>query len=264
MTGKLDLLDRLLASHGDARPDVAKLLLWSNHVAAAVAVLREVERDLRNPANLAQFRRRGWWRRATKRNHRGQDVRIPEEDAISDALIERIQQLQERPRHGSAVAANRRLRFHSQQRRRRQEGIGPQGRKNTDITVYGLDEVCLDLRIEAKVLFEAADVSREYGSQRGLLRYADPVNPYTIEIIGGMLAYCLTEDLTEWAGRLEAALASVEEVAAIATVTMPGEPNGILCCDVANTGAVRKVTVFHLGLEFDTDPVSRSGALPTP
>jgi hypothetical protein len=252
------LVTHLRATHGDRHPNLGKFLLWSNHVAVALSILREVEVDLRNPDRLAQFQKTGWWRRKRRANHNGVSVRVPNEDAITDAVVERIRQLQEDPVQGSVIGSNRDLAFHSQQRRRRQAGIGPDGLKDTDITAYRFDEICLDLRIEAKLVFERADLDAEYFSARGLPRFADPESPYTTEILGGMIAYCVSRDAVTWTACIARDLHAMDGITSVAQVLVAGEDEGLLCCDVHRADDAHPVvTVFHLGLEFDTEPVSR-------
>lgn len=218
-------------------------------------MLEEAASDLADPATLALFIKPGWWRQTRKKNGQGFTVRVPNEDAITEAIVERIHQLKESAPEGSAIAANRTMSFHAQGRRRQQAGTGPKGLKDTDITAYRFDNIGLDLRIEAKVVFDEADVSNEYLTERGILRFADPASPYTREIVGGMVSYSVTEAAGYWLEQVAAGLVPMAEQ--VGEVERPAPYGKLLCCDIVRgDGPALKVTVVHFGLRFQTEPTS--------
>lgn len=251
-----DLVERLQGTHS---PEISlgKLLLWSAHLEVAIGMLEEAADDLADPANLAGFIRPGWWRNKARVNERGIKVSVPNEDAITDAIVERIHQLKEIAPVGSVIAANRTMSIRAQELRRGQAGIGPLGLKDTDITAYRFDQVGLDLRIEAKVVFDGDDLTKEYLSERGILRFADAENPYTREILGGMVLYCLTKSGGHWRDQVAAGLQSLPSVEDVGRVARVNSDESVLCCDVRRgAGACGRVTVIHFELRFETNPSS--------
>lgn len=251
-----DLLERLQGTHAPGI-SLAKLLLWSTHLEVAVGMLEEAADDLADPANLAEYIKPGWWRTKARANERGIMVSVPNEDAITDAIVERIHQLKEIAPDGSVIAANRTMSIRAQELRRGQAGIGPLGLKDTDITAYRFDQIGLDLRIEAKVVFDGDDLTKEYLSDRGILRFADAENPYTREVLGGMVSYCVTKAGGHWRDQIATGLRSLPSVEDVGRVARVGSDASLLCCDVRRGGgACGRVTVIHFELRFQTDPSS--------
>ena len=240
-------------------PNIGKLLLWHNFVGTAIGMLRHAEQQLNDPTVAAPFKaRRGWHRKKARPDGRGGAIRIPDEDAITDALVELMTRNRAAHIPGSTLALYSNIGVFSQQKRRKQQGIGGKGRLNTDIAIYLADQVALDLRIEAKVLITAGDVSASYCSTAGLLRFADRENPYTTEWVGGMVAYCFLATGVEWDARIETAMGGLPDVTRVgkAAVTTAGATTEVLVADVANPCDVGIVSVFHISMEFAGDPVS--------
>ena len=254
-----DFLSRLASTHAIDPTNIGKLLLWNNMVSGAVAILREVEAGLGQPSVMAQLTcKDGWWRKAQRKNHLGQKVRVPEEDAITDAIVSQIQDTREFAKPGSALHKHNNLHFFSQQKRKKQKGIGPKGKKNTDITVYDPERLSLDLRIETKIVFSESDLSKEYCSEKGILRFADIESPYTTTIVGGMISYCVSRSTSHWENRIESDLSGVVGVTYVMRALIDGEYQPSVCCDVLRQDQkLPRVTVFHLALEFQTDPISK-------
>lgn len=242
--------------------NIAKFLLWSNFVDTAVNMLNDAARRLADPVTAAGFKAKtGWYRKTPSSDGNGGFLKIPDEDAITDALVELMKRARAAPDPTTAFARHSNVAVSSQQKRRKQERIGGKGRLNTDIAIYLADQTALDLMIEAKVLANTADVANAYCSGAGLLRFADRENPYTIELVGGMVAYCFVHPKADWDASIAATVQELPEVDRTARVAIAGAGEELLVTDVLNGGDISVVTVFHLGMEFTTEeaePVRRS------
>ena len=198
--------------------------------------------------------------------HRGKGghVRIPSETAVSEAIVEVIETLREaiilnlEPAYDDLVDVDG-LQFSLEAPRRRKKGIGRHA-KPTDIRVYRLGSEILDLRIEAKCLVRASDIARSYLSKDGIERFSDPHEPYTDHEVGGMVAYTICGDRSYWLTKIDSALSA--RVPPIPTFKhrIHTSPDETLFCMVPyspHNGRKSEVLVFHLVLEFNSDPPVR-------
>jgi hypothetical protein len=251
----LPLIDRLAKSHASSSNRMA-LLIWNDFIGVVVGALRLAEARLRDPSFMAKYSTRtGWWRRQARKNKAKRLVRIPAEDSITEALTDLLDQIREEATENDPIYIKN-IVFSGQQPRKTQTRIGASS-LTTDIRAWVPDNRELDLRIEAKILFEADDIASEYCSERGIWRFGDPENPYTDRIVGAMLGYSLTPSVESWCGDIKGHLGKVPHVSDVGPATVSGEANPTLICDVLRwDGSGRRVTVLHLLMEFDTEPSS--------
>ncbi|MCJ2030432.1 hypothetical protein MKK50_13630 [Methylobacterium sp. J-043] len=180
-------------------PTFLEKALWGLHLASE---------HLGDPEVQAEFEAADdWWRKPLKIGIL-EDVLVPEETAVSGALevlFSRIQADQVISGTPPDEEDLRQFHFSLEKRRSRDTAIGKKT-KPTDIAIVLRAGEVFDLRIEAKTLIEYSDIKSEYLSGRGLLRFEDPGNPYTLEVYGGMLAYIVQDDPSAWEGQVRADL----------------------------------------------------------
>ena len=126
--------------------------------------------------------------------------------------------------------------------------------------MYKLGSEIIDLRIEAKCLVKDGDIARSYLSSKGLKRFSDPHEPYTDHEIGGMVAYTFCDDRWVWLTKIDSALSASVPPIPTFRHRIHTSPEETLFCRVPYSprkGTRSKVAVFHLVLEFDSDPPAR-------
>ena len=249
----------------DAVSNQARDLLWEHTVYQVVRLFQEAEKRIRSPEGQLRYTTlRGWWRPAKARLEKEGHVRIPSETAVSEAIVEVIETLREgiilkrEPAYDDLVDVDG-LQFSLEAPRLRKRGIGRHA-KPTDIRVYRLGSEILDLRIEAKCLVKASDIARSYLSEDGIERFSDPHEPYTDHEVGGMVAYTICGDRSYWLTKIDRGLSA--RVPPIPTFKRPihTSPDETLFCRVPyspHNGRKSEVLVFHLVLQFDSDPPVR-------
>jgi len=248
-----DIFAHLQASHGNM--SVAQLLVWANFIEASVEALRRAEAAVR-AASSAYGERNGWWRKSQKKNASKVKVRIPNEEAITDAIGRELEGIRMEASAGCPLY-DMNVVFDTERPRKKQVSIGPNA-LTTDIRVYTYLNPNIDLRFESKIFFDECDLDKEYLSDRGLLRFADQESPYTDRIIGGMIGYSLTKTRSIWESAVEGRLPSVGCASAVTRTQLSCEADATVVCDVARPDPqLPKVTVLHLVMEFETDPSSR-------
>jgi hypothetical protein len=246
-------------------PNQARELLWEHTIYQVISLLQEAERRMRAPEGQARYAAlEGWWRPSKAHLPKRGQARIPAEPALSEAIVCEVENLREEIilKIASAPADLldiNALQFSLESPRRRKKGIGSHA-KPTDIRVYRLGSEIIDLRIEAKVLIKDRDLRKSYLSARGLKRFSDPDEPYTEHEIGGMLAYTVTDDHSTWLTKIDNALcASVPPIPTFKhRIRAPLDET--LFCRVPYSpqkGTRTDLLVFHLVLEFDSDPPAR-------
>ena len=189
-----------------------------------------------------------YWRRRTRKvNYLAR--KLPEEDSITDVLTRALEYVRDNSLPDSYLKRNQ-VCFPQQQPRRQQRRLGPYGR-TTDIQARSLNQSFLDLRIEAKILFDGSDVDH-YCGENGLLRFSD-VEPYTDQPIGMMIGYTLRDDAA-WLSRIEANAIASSQVRGFGNVTVGGTTVRI---SSSISVATNEVSVIHLVLPFRTDPDCR-------
>lgn len=243
---------------------VGTQLLWEHTIYQVAALFREAERRVRSVEGQNRYPKLdGWWRSATHRISGKTGYRVPEETAVSEALIEEMEKAKREMiltarTLGPDFADIDLLEFAPEVPRRKKKGIGRKS-KPTDFRFYrsGLGDV--DLRIEAKVVVQNGDIGKHYLSKNGIGRFSDPDEPYTDNLVGGMIAYTVTDDRASWEARIHAGLTT-------ACITnfyhpLPQDGQQLLWSQVpythAKTQPQSEVLVFHLVLELDCDPPAR-------
>lgn len=189
-----------------------------------------------------------YWRRRTRKVNAVM-TKLPEEDAITDVLTRALEHVRENSPATSFLRRNE-ICFPQQQPRKQQRRLGPHAR-TTDIQVRSLSRSFLDLRIEAKVLFDTADVAH-YCGDKGLLRFSD-VEPYTDQPIGMMIGYSLRDD-ARWLLDIERRSLRRAEVKSFEDVLVGGRTARI---SISTRQSSAEVGVLHLLLPFRTSPDCR-------
>jgi hypothetical protein len=254
VTGTTTLLARLSSSHTANR---FALEIWSTFVTGVVRAIDRAGHSLAQPTvHAVHAGKAGWWLNRERRNLAGELVRVPSEDAITSALVAQLEDLRRSSGPGDPLF-DLNIVFASQQPRRTQTRTGSL-ELTTDIRAHVPDNETLDLRIEAKVLFDEGDLSRQYLTHRGLLRFADDANPYSDTIVGAMLGYAVCPHPDGWSETIGAALATVGPASLVNHVGLAGRAEPVLTCDITSPAVGRKVTVLHLLIRQLTDPSSWS------
>lgn len=253
MTASQSLFDRLSKSHAATHNPFA-MEIWANFATTVADAVTLAGSKLEVPEIYAAYTSRlGWWRRKQRLNSIGTTVRIPSEDAITDALVEQLEELRNDARPGNPLM-DMNITFAGQQPRRRQNHIGSPA-FTTDIRAYVPDDKNLDIRIEAKVLFEAKDLHSEYLGARGLLRFGDPENPYSDTPVGAMLGFIVAPSPEPWTSMIHNGLAQTVRAIDVGHVSVGKLPNPVSVCDMMHSRDER-VTVLHLSIVQNTEPSS--------
>lgn len=239
-------------------------LLWEKTIYQVALLFGEAEKRVRcADGQTKHTSRKGWWRNATQRINGKNGYQIPEETAVSEAIIEEMQEIKRElildPKgRGPDLDDIDALEFAAEVPRRQKKGIGRHA-KPTDFRFYrsGLGDV--ELRIEAKVVLRDKDIEKHYLGKEGIGRFSDTEEPYTDELVGGMVAYTVSDDRVTWQGRIDTGLstASIPKF----DHTLPQTGQRILCSKVpythGKTPPQSEVLVFHLVLELDCAPSAR-------
>jgi hypothetical protein len=147
-----------------------------------------------------------------------------------------------------------------EKRRKHDRGIGRKSNP-TDYALVLLEDKELDLRIEAKTILNDAEVRDEYLGRRGLLRFDDNRNPYTVERFGGMVAYVVDSDAKTWARRIASAVANAVGNERSGVLTIASGKHQVSFHHVSVTtdeGTLeRDIDVVHFVLEVDASPPQR-------
>lgn len=244
----------------------AKLWLWEHTIYQVTKLFEEAERRVRSPQGQAEHCIDGWWRNATARINGRAGYRVPEETAVSEALVYEMENVQRefianRHRLDDNLSDIDLLHFHAEAPRKRRRGIGRKA-KPTDFRFYRSGLGGIDLRIEAKVLLRDNDIVRGYLSNQGLGRFSDPVEPYSDDLVGGMVAYTVSSDRTAWEAKISSEIASLTLATPTFTHAVLPSAQPLLYSAVPfgfpTVPARREVLVFHLVLELDCLPSARA------
>lgn len=239
--------------------------VWRRFVERVVVAIDLAARHLAEEEVRAELEAsEGWFGR--RRGGAAAQRRVPQENAITQALQETLQQwarsmylTQVTPIQGLPDIS--RMYFAIEQPPGQAAGSMARrlGRKapRTDLRIEIRDEADLDLRLEAKVLVRPGDVSSTYLGPSGIGRFDDRESPYTLGRWGGMIAYVVDETQATWTARIAAALAELRpghcEQLAIDERTHPVTLHDLTGVE----GAAAVVRVVHLAVEVESDPSSR-------
>jgi hypothetical protein len=227
---------------------------WMTFRGNAIGGLREAAAELR--VRKAEFEaKRDWFRR--------KNSRIPRENSVSQALAQLFRLIRSQQAiSGSGVHPIdlRHISIACEIPRRYDPGISDEA-KPTDFALVLLKDNELDFRIEAKTILDGTDVRNEYLGERGLLRFEDSSNPYTVERFGGMVAYVVDSDAETW--RVKIADAVVESVGLTRSRVIKIGANDYISShhQVTVTSGESEhpyeVDVVHFTLEIDASPPHR-------
>ena len=242
----------MLATHPSS--SFATAVLWQSFVDRVLDLLARTEAKLQDATVWQDFAQRdGWWLNASRKSAAGVHVRLPSEDAITDALEEIAKEILRDMRPADPLTDH--LDFDAQVIRPPHRRIGRKA-LTTDIRVKSTLVEALEVRIEAKLLFSPKDVTSAYLGPKGLLRFADPQAPYTDRPIGIMLGYSLQDHAPDWTSLTRKGLKQVTEV--LATDDIIAGSRQRLVSDLSwGTEERQKVTVIHLHMTYDTEPSCR-------
>lgn len=140
-------------------------------------------------------------------------------------------------------------------------GISKQA-KPTDYTIILMRESELDLRIEAKTVLDEREIKAEYLGLRGLKRFDDASNPYTISSYGGMVAYVVNHDAPTWSTKISTALLAEIGTDRAGSIELGARKHHISKHSVPvatreMTGNI-EVNVVHFVLEVEASPSRRT------
>ena len=162
---------------------------WAAFLGNAIGGLHWAAIELRG--RKADFETRSdWFRRGRKQ------AGIPRENSVSQALkqlFDWIRAEQQVTGSGVQVVDLRHIRIECELPRPFDPGISDEA-KPTDLAIVLMKDNELDFRIEAKTVLNDAELTSEYLGPRGLQRFDDNSNPYTIQPFGGMVAYVVDAD----------------------------------------------------------------------
>ncbi|WP_454882632.1 hypothetical protein [Sphingomonas oryzagri] len=241
------LVDRLAGSGGVAAR--ARAGMWQDFLAHSLDAIDKAMRVLdAQGLGFDHHAEPTYWRRRARKVD-SVTIRLPEEDSVTDVLTRALEHVRENSPATSYLRRHE-ICFPQQQPRRQQRRLGPHAR-TTDIQVRSLSRSFLDLRIEAKVLFDTADVAH-YCGEKGLLRFSD-AEPYTDQPIGMMIGYSLRDD-ARW-------LSDIEQTSSMSVMVKSFEDvlvgERIVRMSISTRQSADDVSVVHLLLPFRTDPDCR-------
>ncbi|MGP7795624.1 hypothetical protein [Sphingomonas sp. CLY1604] len=227
--------------------DRVRAQVWDEFVRNVVAMLQCAAARVAADRPVAFSTRNGWWGEG---GHRvlGHDVRIPLENAVTDALVRSCKDLlrRRRPNH---FLVQKQIFVVQQQPREVQDRLGSAA-YTTDIQFASSSVPDLDLRIEAKRLLGASHLGDYLGSE-GLLRFAHR-EPYTVQPVGMMLGYVFQHDPAHWSARIDRQMPSSSSALQRLKVGRWNIPGGIL-----GNPTVGDVLVLHLLVTLPSRPDAR-------
>jgi hypothetical protein len=246
-------------------------LPWTGFLEKALWGLEEAAARLRDAGTQAEFEAATDWWRQPIRSGVLRGVEMPEETAVSgaiEALFDQIvadQVIAGSPKEGEEDL--RQFQFTTEKRRARDPAIGKKT-KPTDIAIILRASEIFDLRIEAKTLVADADIATEYLSERGLKRFEDAGNPYTVEPYGGMLAYIIREDASVWQDRVRTGLLDAFGAERIGDIEIRqrARTTSKHSFTIIEKGSLRtiNVDVLHLVAEIEARPSLRAASTLAP
>lgn len=255
-----------LADFFDDQAALGKQLLWEHTIYQVIRLFEEAERRIRSEEGRVRYGQlNGWWRKSAQRINGRNGFRVPEETAVSEALIDEMERVKQDfmlNAHNleADIADIDTLEFHAEAPRRQKTGIGRRA-KPTDFRFYRSGLGGFDLRIEAKVLTKETEIAKAYLSGDGLGRFSDSQEPYTDELVGGMIAYTVSEDRATWLKKLNDGMVSSSPVIPTFHHTvLPSEAPTLFSkvpFNFVKSPPQSEVLVFHLVLELDCEPSAR-------
>lgn len=227
---------------------------WLAFLNNAIGGLRHAAVELH--ARRAEFEaKRDWFRRRR--------TGIPRENSVSRALAELFGLIRSQQAiSGSGVHAVdlRHISIECERPRPHDPGISDESNP-TDLALVLLKDNELDLRIEAKTVLNDSDIRDEYLGQRGLQRFDDSANPYTVQPFGGMMAYVVDSDAETWRRRIAKAVETSVGPNRSSAIKIGSSDHQVSRHQVAVTMGERqlsyRIEVVHFTLEIDAAPPRR-------
>jgi hypothetical protein len=227
---------------------------WITFLSNAIGGLRQAADQLR--VRKQEFEaKRDWFRR--KRSG------IPRENSVSRALAELFSLLRSQQAIcGSGVHAVdlRHISIECERPRPYDPGISDNSNP-TDFSLVLLKDNELDFRIEAKTILDETDVRNEYLGVRGLLRFDDNSNPYTVQPFGGMVAYVVDADAKTWMEKIGAVVATTVGTRRSTVIQIGTDDHHVsrhyVKLKSGGKDLHHKVSVVHFALEIDAKPPKR-------
>ena len=241
-------------------------LLWENLISQVFFLLESAQERIRSAEGQKQYASLdGWWRPTAQTLNGKKGYQVPEETAVSQALEEEMRAIKQEyiiDAHvpNPKLANLDELEFSCEVPRKHKQGIGKKA-KPTDFRFYRAGLEGLDLRVEAKVLTKKSDISKNYLSDKGLGRFSDPKEPYTDDLVGGMIAYTVTGDKALWMDQIQSEMDSASpKIDNFRHSLDVGTDQRLYSCvpfKLKKNPPQDNVMVFHLVLEFDSLPSAR-------
>jgi len=237
---------------------------WHRFLGEAIGGFRAAARRLNETtAGDVAERRPGWF---GKGNKAVKGARLPDETAISQALIEEMEEIRAAQIIGSPglLAGEPDLTgmdFHYEVARLYDPAIGPRAQE-TDLQ-FAIHRERLDLRVEAKKLTKPGDIAADYLGAEGLGRFDDADAPYTLERFGGMMAYVTDKDSATWGGLIAAGIRGSLAPERVSDTLLSGEAfvttTHVRDIDIKLFELKGRFTthVLHMVLEFEARPSRR-------
>jgi hypothetical protein len=229
---------------------------WTTFLDNAIGGLHRAAIELRG--RKAEFEARSdWFRKGRK--HAG----VPRENSVSRALkqlFDLIRAEQQVSGSGAQTVDLRHIRIECELPRPFDPGISDEA-KPTDLSIVLMKDNELDFRIEAKTVLNDADLKSEYLGQRGLQRFDDNSNPYTIRPFGGMVAYVVDADANAWNAKIGEAIAEKLGSVRSGTRVIGSAAHRVSRHHVRYVAGPKSlncdVDVIHFALEIDAKPPRR-------
>ncbi|TWA82229.1 hypothetical protein FBZ85_102605 [Azospirillum brasilense] len=186
-------------------------------------------------------------------------VRVPSETAMSEAIVREFETIAADQVISGRKSGEPDLRhFHIavEQFRQLDPAIGEYSNP-TDIAIKLREGLIFDFRIEAKTVAAEGQIKTGY-INKGLKRFDDADNPYTIERFGAMIAYVVTDDESTWEGRVSEVVTAYVGSTRIGTTLLSGRSfftSTHRFVPTAKAPDEIEVRVVHFVFPVEADPV---------
>ena len=229
---------------------------WRAFLGNAISGLHRAAEELR--LRRADYEgKTDWFRKGRGRSD------VPREESVSVALKELFDLIRAQQQISGTGVQDLDLRHISIQcevRRPLDPGISARA-KPTDLSIVLMKDGELDFRVEAKTVLNDAELETEYFGPRGLKRFEDSGNPYTVQPFGGMVAYVVDADASFWNTRIEASIATEFGSARAGTRHLGGREHAVSRHQVSpaatDASSPIDIEVIHFALEIDASPSRR-------
>ena len=229
--------------------------LWSEFLKHVLLILRKAEKELRQPANWDEFKKkRGAFGRRHVRRREMVTIRYPNEDAITTELGQIVQTLRRRLPLGHFLRANE-VEFHVERPVRSSVRAGRHSKKVDFYVLASSGSSAPELALEAKAVRKASDIGNQYLGSEGIGCFLEPESPYSEAPIGGMLAYSIAGSSVPWSKEIKSALQGGDYPATWLRCVQIGVeevPTLVSGHDRTSMG-LGPIAILHLKMSFDAD-----------